>query len=160
MRYEYDEVMEKIIADVSSAIGKEAEGHVNILRRESFLPCSKSIVIGAFLYCMEKEAAFIIKEDKKYGKIIDLDQDDYHSKRFANLYLTFIETLPQFQQDELADYTYNIFNKQNRTENEFKFMVHIDLTQKNVFSKKYENFLQFYIKNSTGATIVTSKKHL
>lgn len=157
MRCEYDEIMEKIVTDVAFAIGKEAENHLNILRRESFLPCSKSIIIGAFLYCMEKEASFIIKEDKKYGKIIELNQNDYHSKRFTNLYLTFTETLPEFQEDALADYVYQIFNNKNRTEQEFKFMAHIDLTQKNVFQKKYEDFLQFYLKNSIGATIVASR---
>ena len=35
-------------------------------------------------------------------------------------------------------------------------MAYIDLTQKNVFQKKYEDFLQFYLKNLTGATIVVS----
>lgn len=156
MRYEYDEIMEKIVTEVAFAVGKEAEGHLNILRRESFLPCSKSIIIGAFLYCMEKEASFIIKEDKKYGKIINLNKNDYHSKRFTNLYFTFIETLPEFQEDALADYIYQIFNNKNRTDQEFKFMSYIDLTQKNVFQKKYEDFLQFYLKNLTGATIVVS----
>ncbi len=160
MKYEYDEFMEKIITDFSSALTKEAANHINILRRESFLPCSKSIIIGAFLYCLEKEASFIIKEDSKLGKIIDLSAKDSHTKRFENLYLTFIDTLPEFQNDQLADYIYEIFNNKNRTDDEFKFMSYIDKTQKNIFRNKYNDFVQFYLKNTTGASIVLPKNNV
>lgn len=160
MRYEYDEIMEKIITDFSIALTKEASNHVNILRRESFLPCSKSIIIGAFLYCLEKEASFIIKEDTKLGKIIDLSGQDSHTRRFEYLYLTFIDTLPEFQNDQLVNYIYEVFNNKNRTDNELKFMAHIDMTQKNVFRHKYDDFLQFYLKNTTGASIVLLRKNI